>query len=102
MECKYFYLIILFLHIFNLWISNFNYNSERYTEIERENRILLEKMSNIMQNPKPSLYNPRKRFYFDFKKKVIALNEKRSLNRDRRRRDLVKITMENQAFLKRL
>lgn len=30
----------------------------RYTEIERENRILLEKMSNIMQNPKPSLYNP--------------------------------------------
>lgn len=30
----------------------------RYTEIERENRILLEKMSNIMQNPKPALYNP--------------------------------------------
>jgi len=30
----------------------------RYTEIERENRILLEKMSNIMQNPKPKLYNP--------------------------------------------
>lgn len=62
---------------------------QRYTEIERENRILLEKMSNIMQNPKPSLYNP-------------PANEKRSLNRDRRRRDLVKITMENQAFLKRL
>ena len=31
---------------------------ERDTEIERENRILLEKMSNIMQNPKPNLYNP--------------------------------------------
>ena len=30
----------------------------RYTEIERENRILLEKMSNIMQNPRPNLYNP--------------------------------------------
>ena len=26
--------------------------SERYTEIERENRILLEKMTNILQNPK--------------------------------------------------
>ena len=24
---------------------------ERYTEIERENRILLEKMTNILQNP---------------------------------------------------
>jgi hypothetical protein len=30
----------------------------KYTEIERENRILLEKMSNIMQDPKPKLYNP--------------------------------------------
>ena len=26
--------------------------AERYTEIERENRILLEKMTNILQNPK--------------------------------------------------
>ena len=25
---------------------------ERYTEIERENRILLEKMTSILQNPK--------------------------------------------------
>jgi len=25
---------------------------ERFTEIERENRILLEKMTNILQNPK--------------------------------------------------
>ena len=32
----------------------------RYTEIERENRILLEKMSNIMQSNKPNLYNPSK------------------------------------------
>ena len=32
---------------------------DRYTEIERENRILLEKMSNIMQSTKPNLYNPR-------------------------------------------
>jgi hypothetical protein len=32
----------------------------KYNEIERENRILLEKMSNIMQDPKPKLYNPSK------------------------------------------
>ena len=29
-----------------------NINVERYIEIERENRILLEKMTNILQNPK--------------------------------------------------
>ena len=28
------------------------FRTERYTEIERENRILLEKMTNILQNPK--------------------------------------------------
>lgn len=61
----------------------------KYTEIERENRILLEKMSNIMQDPKPKLYNPR-RF------------EVASLNRNKRKRELVKITIENQAILKRL
>ena len=31
---------------------------EKYTEIERENKILLEKMSNIMQDSRPKLYNP--------------------------------------------
>ena len=39
---------LLFNHFYNasfLW-------TERYTEIERENRILLEKMTNILQNPK--------------------------------------------------
>ena len=46
-------------------------------------------MSNIMQDTKPKLYNP-KRF------------EVGSLNRDRRRKDLVKITVENQAILRRL
>lgn len=61
----------------------------KYTEIERENRILLEKMSNIMMDGKPKLYNP-KRF------------EVGSLNREKRKRDLVKITVENQAILRRL
>ena len=61
----------------------------RYTEIERENRILLEKMSNIMQNPRPNLYNPMR-------------VEKASLNRVQRKNELMKITVENQAILKRL
>lgn len=42
---------------------------QRYTEIERENRILLEKMSNIMQNSKPTFNQ-------------APLGFKRSLNRD--------------------
>jgi hypothetical protein len=46
-------------------------------------------MSNIMQNPKPSLYAP-------------DAKPKKSLNREKRRQDLVKITLENQAFLRRL
>lgn len=61
----------------------------RYTEIERENRILLEKMSNIMQTHKPSLYNPNR-------------VEKASLNREYRKKELMKITVENQAILRRL
>jgi len=61
----------------------------RYTEIERENRILLEKMSNIMQATKPSLYNPQR-------------TDKRSLNREARKRESMKITIENQAILRRL
>lgn len=61
----------------------------RYTEIERENRILLEKMSNIMQKNKPGLYNPNR-------------VEKASLNRVQRKNELMKITVENQAILQRL
>ena len=40
-------------------------NLGKYTEIERENKILLEKMSNIMQDTKPNLYNPSKQKYFN-------------------------------------
>ena len=46
-------------------------------------------MSNIMQNPQPNLYNPRR-------------VEKASLNRVQRKKELMKITVENQAILKRL
>ena len=46
-------------------------------------------MSNIMQNPRPALYNP-------------VRVEKASLNRVQRKKELMKITVENQAILKRL
>ena len=42
-----------------------------------------------MQNPRPNLYNP-------------GQAKLKSLNREQRRRDLVKITIENQAILQRL
>ena len=77
MECK----LIHFLTFF----------AERYTEIERENRILLEKMSNIMQK-KPSMSTNN----------IAQQFGKRSKNGDQRRKDLVKITIENQHILKRL
>lgn len=57
MECKFIF------WFWNFSLIYFYIPIERYTEIERENRILLEKMSNIMQNPKPKLYNPGKYFY---------------------------------------
>ena len=59
---------------------------ERYTEIERENRLLLEKMSSIMSG-RPARTRSVK---------------KRSLNQESRRRELVKISQENQALLRRL
>jgi hypothetical protein len=59
---------------------------DRYTEIERENRILLEKMTMIMHNKHSSLGG----------------RHAKSLNKGYRQRELVKITGENQALLKRL
>ena len=75
-----------------------NHSIDRYTEIERENRILLEKMTNIMQNNKaalltatsgiqPSQYQSSNQTQIGFKKN--------SLNREARKRELLKITMEN-------
>ncbi len=59
----------------------------KLTEIERENRILLEKLTNIMKAPT----------------KLSTLEKQpRSLNREIRKKELVKITIENQAILRRL
>lgn len=71
---------------------------DRYTEIERENRILLEKMTSIMQKPNrtsTSFNNDRFTNYPGFV-------SKKSLNRASRKQQLLKITLENQAILRRL
>jgi len=61
---------------------------ERYGEIDRENRILLQKMSDIMRNPTMSKQPP--------------LKGPVSLNKDHRKKELMRITQENQAILKRI
>ena len=51
--CEFTYMIISNwhgVHVFKFQVSEFIV-VERFTEIERENRILLEKMTNILQNP---------------------------------------------------
>ena len=62
---------------------------ERFAQIERENRLLLEKMSFIMQ--RDTLDN-----------KCSALKYGRSLNKAFRKRELQRITQENQAILRRI
>lgn len=61
---------------------------ERYSEIDRENRILLQKMSDIMRHPTFSVPKEPKGPV--------------SLNRDFRKAELIRITQENQAILKRI
>jgi len=63
---------------------------ERYSEIDRENRILLQKMADIMRNPSCSAPRPQQA------KGPV------SLNKDHRRAELIRITHENQAILKRI
>lgn len=87
---------------------------ERFTEIERENRILLEKMTNILQNPKgishanAHLMNgPQQTASVQSKSGQGASTmqqfmPRKSLNREARKRELMKITAENQVILKRL
>uniref|UniRef100_A0A6T0T8J7 Uncharacterized protein n=1 Tax=Alexandrium monilatum TaxID=311494 RepID=A0A6T0T8J7_9DINO len=61
---------------------------ERYHEIDRENKILLQKMSDIM---KSSTYSGAR-----------AQSGPPSLNRDARKTELMRITQENQGILKRI
>jgi len=62
---------------------------ERYHEIDRENRILLQKMSDIMRTP-PASSSTR------------AASGPPSLNRDSRKVELMRITSQNQGILKRI
>lgn len=61
---------------------------ERYFEIDRENKILLQKMSDVMR--KTTYTNER------------GKSGPPSLNRDLRKTELMRITQENQAILKRI
>lgn len=61
---------------------------ERYSEIDRENRILLKKMSDIMKQNTP--------------RTMEAPPGPQSLNRDFRKKELLRITKENQSILKRI
>ncbi len=71
---------------------------DRYTEIERENRILLEKMTSIMQKPNRTSTS----FSQDRFANYPSFQTKKSLNRQQRKQELLKITLENQAILRRL
>jgi len=60
---------------------------ERCSEIERDNHTLVKRMTEIMKRSAIETKNPV---------------QYRSLNKDRRRQELIKITQENQALLKRI
>ena len=62
---------------------------ERFARIERENRILLEKMSFIMQQDTMDM-------------KAESVKYSKSLNKNLRKRELAKITKENQLILRRI
>lgn len=57
---------------------------DRYAQIERDNRLLLEKMSQIMRKGGIDNYNNTAKY-------------SKSLNREARKRELHKITRENQV-----
>eukprot|EP00347_Sterkiella_histriomuscorum_P006613 403352100 len=98
---------------------------DKYIEIERENKILLHKMQKILKNSQsqPTLQTQQNCMQFIIKIIILALlvqashigmglvnqnsnmnsgEDKRSLNRDQRKRDLLRVTLENYEFLKRL
>lgn len=98
---------------------------ERYTEIERENRILLEKMTSILQKQRGTLFSansagvvgggfsqpPGQRSQLNMGSNDMtnmtlqpgpSVMARKSLNREARKRELVKITRENQMILRRL
>jgi hypothetical protein len=61
-----------------------------YTQIDRENHVLLQRMSDIIKKPSVTMAS------------ITQKKELRSLNRDSRRKELKRITDENHAILKRI
>lgn len=76
-----------YMHL-HLKLKKLQLEEERLATIERDNRILLEKMSYIMRT----------------KGRVDNKNnyEYKSLNREKRMRELLRVTQENQEILKRI
>ena len=61
----------------------------RYTEIEKANRILLERMTNIMSTNQTRTINT------STPQEMPVILRKKSMNSDFRRKELMKITIEN-------
>lgn len=76
-----------YVHL-HLKLKKLQLEEERLATIERDNRILLEKMSEIMRT----------------KGRVDNHNDyiSKSLNREKRQRELIRVTRENQEILKRI
>lgn len=72
----------------HLKMKKLQLEEERLSTIERDNRILLEKMSYIM----------RTRGRVDNRNDYVS----KSLNREKRQRELLRVTRENQAILNRI
>lgn len=76
-----------YMHL-HLKLKKLQLEEERLATIERDNRILLEKMSYIMRTQ--GRVDNRNNY------------EYKSLNREKRQRELLRVTKENQAILKRV
>ena len=80
---------------------------DRFTEIERENRILLARMTQIMDHDS-TIYNSKsslasiKKLNVGHSKRSSSTQSKKSLNGDQRKRELNRIVDENHKFLERL
>ncbi|CAD8192434.1 unnamed protein product [Paramecium octaurelia] len=72
--------------------------SQKQQEIVRENQNLKSKLNNIMQQQSNNSIST-----FAIKKSTtVSLGPKKSLNKDHRKKELIKIVMENQQLLKRI
>ena len=71
----------------------------RFTEIERDNRLLLEKMTVIMKNkstrPGTTQPKPQCKHLIHFNSVFLAPNRLINLYNDKRKQSLMKITLEN-------